>query len=361
MNEQERRQEILKAEEAIRQLAAEMARATSAASQADAAREKLEEAKIAVIKTVGDLQEAIITQKSINSKATDNLNQAKKSLEDAISALADASMHIDRIETHIIVAVNEIKAATKIVESSPVRLSTALSKELSQANKTAEERHKTSMQVLKDNSVNLKNILMLLENNHKEISESLVDQISQVDKKMGLRYNAEMQALESNSTKIQGISLSIEEGRNTTIKALERDSNKLQEITNSLDKNQKSISNLLVSQISEINKQTEAGYNAAMHALGDNSNKLQEISQSIEDNHKKIVNSIRSELSRIDKTSEERHNAYMQTLENKSKAIIETLNHQSSQISSFNHWSVIFAALGLLGIWISAILLLFRI
>lgn len=249
VDEQERRQEILKAEEAIRQLAGEMARSSGVASQAEAARVALDAARSDVIKSVDELNEAISTQKTTNTEATAALNQAKKSLEDAISTLTEVGVHIDRIETHINEAVNEIRATAKIVESAPNRLSAALSRELSQADKSIEERHTALIQVSKNNS------------------------------------------------------------------------NKLEEISQSIDDNHKNISGVLDSKFLQIDSALEEKHSASMQILGNNSNKLEEISQSVDDNHKNIY---------------------------------ELLN-------SLTRWGIIFAALTLLGVWISAIILLLKI
>ena len=173
MNEEERRQEILIAEETIQLLAKEMARASGVASQAEAARVALDAARLDVIKSVDELNEVISTQKTTNTEAMAALNQAKKSLEYAISTLTDVGVHIDRIETHINGAVNEIRATAKIVESIPNRLSAALSRELSQADKVIEEKHSASMQVLENNSNTLKEISQSIEDTHKNISKLL--------------------------------------------------------------------------------------------------------------------------------------------------------------------------------------------
>jgi DNA repair exonuclease SbcCD ATPase subunit len=248
MNEEERRQEILKAEATIQQLANEMARASGVASQAEAARVALDAARLDVIKSVDELNEVISTQKTTNTEAMAALNQAKKSLEDAISTLTDVGVHIDRIETHINEAVNEIRATAKIVGLIPNRLSAALSRELSQADKSIEERHTALMQVSENNS------------------------------------------------------------------------NKLKEISQSIDDNHRNISGVLDSKFSQIDTASEEKHSASMQVLENNSNKLKEISQSIDDNHRNI----------------------------------------SKLLDSLTRWGVVFAALTLLGVWISAIILLFR-
>ena len=158
MNEEERRQEILKAEAIIQQLAKEMASASGAASQAEAARVALDAARLDVIKSVNELNEVISTQKVINAETILALNQAKKSLEDAISTLSDIDIHVDRIMTHINEVVNEVRVAAKIVETIPNTLSTALSRELAQADKSIEKRHIALMQVSENNSNKLKDI-----------------------------------------------------------------------------------------------------------------------------------------------------------------------------------------------------------
>jgi len=248
MNEDERRQEILKAEETIHQLAKEMARASGVASQAEAARIALDAARLDVIKSVDELNGVVSTQKTTNTEAMAALNQAKKSLEDAISALTDVGVHIDKIEAHINEAVNEIRATAKIVESTPNRLSAALSNELSQADKLTEERHTALIQVSKNNS------------------------------------------------------------------------NKLKEISQSIDDNHKNISGVLDSKFSQIDGALEEKHSASTQILGNSSNKLEEISQSIDDNHKNVY----------------------------------------KLLNSLTRWGLIFATLTLLGVWISAIILLIR-
>ena len=242
MNEEERRQEILKAEESIRQLAAEMARASGAASQADAAREKLDEARSAVTNAVKNLQELTANQKVASIEATESLSLAKKSLEDAISALTDVGLRIDKIENHIAETADEIKSMAKIIESSPAELAATLSRELSRADKIATEKHAASMQ-----------------------------------------------------------------------------------------------------------------------ALEENSKEIQEISQSMDENHKTISETLNARFALADKTSKEQHNASLLALEDKSKIVVESINNQSSRLSSLMRWGIVFAALGLLGIWITATILLLKI
>ena len=94
-------------------------------------------------------------------------------MEDAISTLTDVGVHIDRIETHINEAVNEIRTTAKIVESIPNRLSAALSRELSQADKSIEKKHSASMQVLENNSNTLKEISQSIDDDHRNISKLL--------------------------------------------------------------------------------------------------------------------------------------------------------------------------------------------
>ena len=201
MNEEERRQEILIAEETIQLLAKEMARASGAASQAEAAHVALDAARLDVIKSVDKLNEVISTQKTTNTEAMAALNQGKKSLEDAISTLTDVGVHIDRIETHINEAVNEIRTTAKIVESIPNRLSAALSRELSQADKSIEERHTALMQVLENNSNTLKEISQSIDDDHRNISAILNNKISQIDRVSEERYSALMQIQDAKSKK----------------------------------------------------------------------------------------------------------------------------------------------------------------
>ena len=78
MDEEERRQKILIAEETIQLLAKEMARASGAASQAEAADVALDAARLDVIKSVDELNEVISTQKTTNTEAMAALNQGKK-------------------------------------------------------------------------------------------------------------------------------------------------------------------------------------------------------------------------------------------------------------------------------------------
>jgi hypothetical protein len=220
MNEEERRQEILKAEATIQQLAKEMAHAAGVASQAEAARIALDAARLDVIKSVDELNEAISTQKTTNTEAMTVLNQAKKSLEDAISTLADVGVNIDRIETHITAAVNEVRATAKIVESTPSKLSAVLSRELSQADKSIVKRHTALMQVSENNSNNLKEISQSIDSNHKNISGVL-------------------------DSKFSNIETAIEEKHSTSMQILENNSNNLKEISQSIDSNHKNISELL--------------------------------------------------------------------------------------------------------------------
>ena len=210
MNEEERRQEILKAEETIQQLAKEMARASGVSSQAEAARVALDAARLDIIKSVNELNEVISTQKTTNTEAMAALDQAKKSLEDAISILTDVGVHIDRIETNINEAVNEIRATAKIVESTPNRLSAALSRELSQADKSIVQRHTALMQVSENNSNSLKEISQSIDSNHKNISGVLDSKFSQIDTAIEEKHSDSMQILENNSNSLKEISQSID-------------------------------------------------------------------------------------------------------------------------------------------------------
>jgi DNA repair exonuclease SbcCD ATPase subunit len=289
MNEEERRQEILKAEETIHHLAKEMARASGMASQAEAARVALDAVRLDIIKSVDELNGVISTQKTTNADAMAAMNQAKKSLEDATSTLTDVDVHIDKIETHINEAVNEIRATAKIVESTPTRLSAALSRELSQADKSIEKRHAALMRVS------------------------------------------------------------------------ENSSNKLEEISQSIGDNHKNISGVLDRKFSEIDSNLEEKHSASMQILENNSNKLKEISQSIDENHKNISASLNNKISQIDKASGERHSALAQSLDGKSKIVTDALNIQNLQLASLKSWGIVLAAFGLLGIWISAIILLLKI
>ncbi len=203
MNEGERRQEILKAEETIRQLAKEMAHASGVASQAEHARVSLDAARSNVIESVNELNEVISTQKTTNEEVIAALSQAKKSLEDTISTLTDVSLHVDRIETHINEAVNDIRATAKIVESTPDRLSVALSRELSQADKSIEERHTASMQILESNSNKLVEISQSIDANHTNISGDLANKFLQIDTVIEEKHSASMQILENNSNKLK--------------------------------------------------------------------------------------------------------------------------------------------------------------
>jgi hypothetical protein len=65
MNEEERRKEILLAEESIKRLYKEMALATGMADKAEAAREELEEANRAVGKAIEDLKSIVNTQTEV--------------------------------------------------------------------------------------------------------------------------------------------------------------------------------------------------------------------------------------------------------------------------------------------------------
>lgn len=277
MSEEERRQDILKAEESIRLLAKEMAHASDVSSQAEAARKSLDAARSDVAKSVHELNEAISTQKATNTEAMVALDQAKRTLENAISSLADVGVHIDRIEIHINEAVTEIRATAKIIEFAPKRLSAALSRELSQADKSLEEKH-------------------------------------------------------------VALVLAIEDKSKTFAEALNSQDNKLSQIDSALEEKQ----------------------SASMQILENNSNKLKEISQSIDDTHKNISNSLDTKFLSADRAGEQRHVALMQAIESKSKTFAETLNSQNIKIVSLARWGIIFAALALIGIWISAIILLIR-
>jgi chromosome segregation ATPase len=331
MNEEERRQEILKAEATIQQLAKEMAHASGVASQAGAARVALDAARLDVIKSVDELNEAISTQKTTNTEAMAALNQAKKSLEDAISTLTDVGVHIDRIEIHINEAVNEARATAKIVESIPNRLSTALSQELSQADKSIEKRHTALMQISENNSNKLKDISQSIDDNHKNVSATLNNKISQIETDINEGVN-EIRA---------------------TAKMIESTPNRL--------------SAALSRELSQADKSIVQRHTALMQILENDSNNLQEISQSIDSNHRNISGALDSKFSQVDTAIEEKHSASMQVLENNSnelKDISKSIdsNHRniSELLNSLTRWWVISAALTLLGVWISAIILLIR-
>ena len=93
MNEQERREEILKAEEAIRQLAAELGRAKDAAGTAEATRQSLAQASARLTDATKAIQMA---QSEISKKGYDfdaaarRLESATKKLNDSPQELADA-------------------------------------------------------------------------------------------------------------------------------------------------------------------------------------------------------------------------------------------------------------------------------
>jgi DNA repair ATPase RecN len=175
MDEEERKRLILNAENGILQLHDKMGDASKAASQSEAARERLDDARLSVINAVNDLNEVTSDQKIINREATEALGKAKKSLEDATSALMDVSVHIERIETHITEAVDEIKTTTKIVEASPARISEALSRELSQADERNEERYNETTEALKRNSDGLQSIAQVIEANRGKLFECLTN------------------------------------------------------------------------------------------------------------------------------------------------------------------------------------------
>jgi len=90
MTEEQRRQEILKAEEAIRGLALEMANASATAAQAEAARRELDEANAAVresIKMLDRCQEAIRT---VADEATEVLSEANARLNETAGSLTSS-------------------------------------------------------------------------------------------------------------------------------------------------------------------------------------------------------------------------------------------------------------------------------
>lgn len=208
MIEEERRQEVLMAEETIRRLGKEMARASGMANQAEAAREKLGEANAAIHKAIQDLQIAVSTQRVVTGEAIDTLEQAKKSLEDATKTLSDANENIDGIEANITEAVNEIKAASKIMETSPSKFSMILSRELSEADKKNEELHNESMRVLKDNSERLQSTAKAIEDNNGKLYDFLSNGFLEAEKQADVRHNASIQILENNLKELDKMSRS---------------------------------------------------------------------------------------------------------------------------------------------------------
>ncbi len=129
MNEQERRQEILQAEEVIRQLAREMARVSESATQAEEARRKLDEASAAMNQAKRALDEATKVVEASGNQSQAAVTAASK---EAVKALAEASEQLDRLDNHIMTAIDRLQAAAQAVEGSPEKLSEMLDSRLAE-------------------------------------------------------------------------------------------------------------------------------------------------------------------------------------------------------------------------------------
>ncbi len=127
MNEQDRRQEILKAEEVIRQLAAELGRAKDAAATAEATRQSLAQAGAALTGAT----EAIQTTQGEISKAGYDLDAAARRLEAATKNLNDGPQELaDALNKERAKLGTEFDAAAKRLEQAVRSLSDALASQL---------------------------------------------------------------------------------------------------------------------------------------------------------------------------------------------------------------------------------------
>jgi predicted translin family RNA/ssDNA-binding protein len=96
MNEEERRQEILKAEEAIRRLASEMAHASESAAQAEEARQGLEEASTAVNEAKEAVHKAARVVAAYSAKSHAALTTATDILQEAVQAVEGSTQRISK-------------------------------------------------------------------------------------------------------------------------------------------------------------------------------------------------------------------------------------------------------------------------
>jgi ABC-type transporter Mla subunit MlaD len=185
-------------------------------------------------------------------ETSETLDQSKKSLEDAIKTLMNASTKISGIETHIIKAISEMKAASDNIESSQAKLSSTISRELSQADRRIEERHSVVKDILENHSESLQQLGQTINDNSNKLSESLSNEFSKADKQAEDRHNESMQTIQDNSNKLQSVAKSIEDN-----------SNKLSE----------SLSN----EFSKADKQAEDRHNESMQSQENSLNDLKEI------------------------------------------------------------------------------------
>jgi len=243
MLEEKRRQEILMAEEAIRHLGKEMARASGMADQAEAASEKLEKANAAVNSAVKDLQKMVETQRNISNESQEFLRQAKVSLNIAQKTLSDAEEHINKVEANIFGAIKEIREASKTIQII-----------FSEQGKQANLRYNALMQISQDNSNKLHDIAQSIRDSNNKLSSSLSNGFSEVGKQANIRQTASMQILQSNTDIMQ-----------SAVKTIEDSNNKL--------------SSSLSNGFSEVEKQADIRYNASSKTVEDNLKKLNDISE----------------------------------------------------------------------------------
>jgi DNA repair exonuclease SbcCD ATPase subunit len=125
MNDQERRTEILKAEEAIRQLSAELSLASEARTQASRA-----EAALTAVK--GELADVRRTLDDAASRMSGAVSAAHASVsEAATTTLADATARLDEAMEQLPGAVSRLESATTLIAEMPDQTAEAVKLELS--------------------------------------------------------------------------------------------------------------------------------------------------------------------------------------------------------------------------------------
>lgn len=125
MNEQERRAEILKAEEAIRQLGIGLAVAHDTQAQAEAARTALLEVRAELGELRRSLDLAAGQVSSVVSTAQESVSVA------ATTALSAASARFNEAISQVPVALSQVERAAAELASSPERVAEAVKIELS--------------------------------------------------------------------------------------------------------------------------------------------------------------------------------------------------------------------------------------
>ena len=130
MSDQDRKTQILQAEEVIRQLAAEMARASVLGTHTEEVHNSLREALDAISRATQALESSAASIPDISAQSEAAINHT---LEGATSALAAASTQLNTLYQNVTRTSSRLDAALPALEAAPGDLSTSLSALLTEA------------------------------------------------------------------------------------------------------------------------------------------------------------------------------------------------------------------------------------